>query len=284
MRGGLMLRALIVDDEPRARSHLRDLLGEIEGVELVGEASTAAEAEKLLLAVEHDLVFLDIRMPGMDGMSAAEIFVSLPKSPFVVFTTAYDEYAARAFEVGAADYLLKPISKSRLVQAVNRARDLKAGGEFVEASVEAPVTGRGAGAASHAEAAGDGAVDVAAVGTPAGAPVRRMEYVTARKDGRMVLVRIEEVAYLSVDGETVHVATGEETLVALAPSMDQLEQSLSGSDFFRAHRSFLVNLRKVAEVVPLNNRTYELVMKDRRGSRVPVSRRKAVELRDLLGF
>lgn len=269
-----MLRALIVDDEPRARSHLRDLLGEIEGVELVGEASTAAEAEKLLLAVEHDLVFLDIRMPGMDGMSAAEIFVSLPKKPFVVFTTAYDEYAARAFELGAADYLLKPVSKARLLKAVNRARELKAGGEYVD-MLEAP-------------AAVDPAADAGAAFTTsdgfAGAPGKRMEYVTARRDGRMVLVRIEEVAYLSVDGETVHVTTADETLVALAPSMDQLELSLAASDFFRSHRSYLVNLRKVAEVVPLNNRTYELVMKDRRGSRVPVSRRKAVELRDLLGF
>ncbi|MHB1343231.1 MAG: LytR/AlgR family response regulator transcription factor [Thermoleophilia bacterium] len=263
----MMLRALIVDDEPRARSHLRDLLEEIEGVELVGEASTAAEAEKLLLAVEHDLVFLDIRMPGMDGMSAAEIFISLPKSPFVVFTTAYDEYAARAFELGAADYLLKPISRSRLVKAVNRARELKAGGEVV---------------GTWAEPAGEVGAEGGAAA--AGAVGKRMEYVTARKDGRLVLVRIEEVAYLSVDGETVHVATGDENLVAMAPSMDQLEQSLCGSDFFRAHRSYLVNLRKVAEVVPLNNRTYELVMNDRRGSRVPVSRRKAVELRDLLGF
>lgn len=264
-----MLRALVVDDEPRARSHLRDLLGEIEGVELVGEASTAAEAEKLLLAVEHDLVFLDIRMPGMDGMSAAEIFVSLPTAPFVVFTTAYDEYAARAFELGAADYLLKPISRARLLKAVIRARELKAGGELVG----------GRAARSAATDTDTGFEDAGAGGSG-----KRMEYVTARKDGRMVLVRIEEIAYLSVDGETVHVATGDETLVAIAPSMDQLEQSLTGSDFFRAHRSFLVNLRKVAEVVPLNNRTYELVMKDRRGSRVPVSRRKAVELRDMLGF
>lgn len=279
----MVVRALIVDDEPRARSHLRDLLGEIEGVELVGEASTAAEAEKLLLAVEHDLVFLDIRMPGMDGMSAAEIFVSLPKSPFVVFTTAYDEYAARAFELGAADYLLKPVSKARLLRAVTRARELRAGGAVVGTSAEyaAPTPGATGTGVTASSALPAGGTDEAG---PAGRSGRSMEYVTARKEGRMVLVRIEEVVYLSVDGETVHVATGDETLVAMAPSMDQLEQSLAPSDFFRTHRSYLVNLRMVAEVVPLNNRTYELVMKDRKGSRVPVSRRKAVELRDLLGF
>ena len=106
------MRVLIVDDEAPARAHLRTLLQEVEGVELVGEASTAAEAETLLRAVEHDLVFLDIRMPGMDGIEAASLFAELPKPPFVVFTTAYEEYAAKAFELGAADYLLKPISRA----------------------------------------------------------------------------------------------------------------------------------------------------------------------------
>jgi DNA-binding LytR/AlgR family response regulator len=266
----MMLRALIVDDEPRARSHLRDLLGDIDDVELVGEASTASEAEKLLLAVEHDLVFLDIRMPGMDGMSAAEIFLSLPKKPFVVFTTAYDEYAARAFELGAADYLLKPVSKSRLQKAVNRARELKAGGEAVGALVPADE--------STESAAGDR--------EPASqpAPGRRVEYVTARDGTRMILVRPEDIAFFGVEGETIHVTTADQTLVAIAPSMDQLEQSLAGLDFFRVHRGYLVNLRRVAEVVPLTNRTYQLIMRDHRGSRVPVSRRKAVELRDVLGF
>jgi two-component system LytT family response regulator len=266
----MILRALIVDDEPRARSHLRDLLGDVEDVELVGEASTASEAEKLLLAVEHDLVFLDIRMPGMDGMSAAEIFLSLPKKPFVVFTTAYDEYAARAFELGAADYLLKPVSKARLQKAVNRARELKAGSEAVGVS-----GGEEGAVASGAEAA---------AGIAPTAPGRRVEYVTAKDGERMILVRPDDVSFFSVEGEIIRVTTADQTLVAIAPSMDQLEQTLTDLDFFRVHRGYLVNLRRVAEVVPLNNRTYELVMRDRRGSRVPVSRRKAVELRDLLGF
>lgn len=265
----MKLRALIVDDEPRARSHLRDLLGDIRDVELVGEASTASEAEKLLLAVEHDLVFVDIRMPGMDGMSAAEIFLALPKRPFVVFTTAYDEYAARAFELGAADYLLKPVSKARLQKAVNRARELKAGGELVGT---AAVTVKGE--EPSPDAPGDAASRTA----------KRLEYVTARDGARMILVRVEDIVYLSVQGETVHVNTADEELVAMAASMDQLEQSLQDLGFFRTHRGYLVNLRKVAEVVPLNNRTYELVVKDRKASKVPVSRRKAVELREVLGF
>jgi len=266
----LILRALIVDDEPRARSHLRDLLGDVDGVELVGEASTAMEAEKLLLAVEHDLVFLDIRMPGMDGISAAEIFAALPKTPFVVFTTAYEEYAARAFELGAADYLMKPIGKVRLQQAIDRARELKMGGQALSAAAQ-----------GSSDEARPIAVAVAAAVSKTAKPV---EYVTAKRGERMVPARLEDIVYLRVDGETVYVCTGDETLVAVAPSMDQLEQSLTDTGFFRAHRSYLVNLRRVAEVALLSNRTYELVMNDAQGSRVPVSRRKAVELRGLLGF
>lgn len=252
----MKIRALIVDDEAPARAHLRDLLAGFENVELVGEASNVAEAQTLLEAVEHDLVFLDIRMPGMDGIEAAELFARLPRPPFVVFTTAYEEYAAKAFELGAADYLLKPISRVRLQKAVHRAweRQLHA----------APSRPPGAG--------------------PRGRETPNLEYVTARRDHKMILVATDDIVYLSVQGETVFVHTAEEAFVALAPSLDQLEQALGGARFFRTHRSYLVNLRSIEEVVPLFNRTYELVMKDTRHSRIPVSRRRAVELRGLLGF
>ncbi len=256
----MYLRALIVDDEAPARAHLRDLLSEVQGVELVGEASNAMEAEKLLRAVEHDVVFLDIRMPGMDGVEAAEHFAQLPKSPYVIFTTAHEEYAAKAYELGAADYLLKPISRSRLLKAVNRAWELRV--------------------ASGAAAAGRPLPP----GPAKSKDGRTLEYVTARRGHKMVLVGVDDIAYLTVEGETVYVFTAADSFVALAPSLDQLEQGLAGANFFRTHRAYLVNLRYVDEVVPMFNRTYELVMKDGRKSRVPVSRRKAVELRDLLGF
>jgi two-component system response regulator LytT len=252
----MRLRALIVDDEAPARAHLRDLLGELEGVELVGEASNAMEAEALLRAVEHDLVLLDIRMPGMDGVEAAELFAELPKPPYVIFTTAYEEYAAKAFELGAADYLLKPISKGRLEKALTRAWELKAS----------------AGAARRLG------------GAPRGKESRTLEYVTARRGHKMVLVGVGDIAYLTVEGETVYAFTEGDSFVALAPSLDQLEQGLAGANFFRTHRRYLVNLKYIDEVVPMFNRTFELVMKDDRRSRVPVSRRKAVELRDRLGF
>ncbi|MCL5942569.1 MAG: LytTR family transcriptional regulator, partial [Actinobacteria bacterium] len=113
---------------------------------------------------------------------------------------------------------------------------------------------------------------------------RQFGYGTARRGHRMVLLDVEEIAFFRVEGETIHVITAGDSAVALAPSLDQLEAGLSGAWFFRAHRSYLVNLRFVDEVVPMFNRTYELVMKDARRSRVPVSRRKAVELRELLGF
>ncbi len=249
----MRLRALIVDDEAPARAHLRDLLAEFEHVELVGEASTAQEAETLLRAVEHDVVFLDIRMPGMDGIEAAAVFAELAKPPFVVFTTAYEEYAARAFDVGAADYLLKPVSRARLQKAVGRAWERRL----------------------IADAAG---------GVERAKDSRELEYVTARHGHRMILVGVGDIIFLSVQGEMVYVHTSGDAYVALAPSLDQLEQGLRSQRFFRTHRSYLVNLRQVDEVIPLFNRTFELVMRDSRHSRVPVSRRKAVELRDLVGF
>lgn len=251
------MRALIVDDEAPARAQLRTLLEELEGVELVGEAANAMEAEKLLRAMEHDLVFLDIRMPGMDGMEAAELFADLPKAPLVIFTTAYEEYAAKAFEVGAADYLLKPISRSRLEKALIRAWD---------------------------RSLADGAREEKAAMAPRAKDSRTLQYVTARRGHKMILVAVEDIAFINVEGEIVHVFTADDCYMALAPSLDQLEKGLAGANFFRAHRSYLVNLTYVAEVVPMFNRTYELVMKDARRSRVPVSRRKAVELRGLLGF
>lgn len=249
----MKLRALIVDDEAPARAHLRDLLAEFENVELVGEASTAQEAESLLRAVEHDLVFLDICMPGMDGIEAAAVFSELPKPPFLVFTTAHEEYAAKAFDLGAGDYVLKPISRARLQKAIHRAWERRMSADAHGAEV-------------------------------LGREARRLEYVTARQDHRMILVGVADIVFLSVRGETVFVHTASDAHVVLAPSLDQLEQGLVGQHFFRTHRSYLVNLRQVEEVVPLFNRTYELVMKDVRRSRVPVSRRKAVELRGLLGF
>ena len=221
-----------------------------------GKPRPPLKAETLLRAVEHDLVFLDIRMPGMDGIEAASHFAELPKPPFVVFTTAYEEYAAKAFELGAADYLLKPISRARLQKALSRAQERQLGESAARRVEEAP--------APKAD--------------------RTLKYVTARRGHKMVLVTVEDIAYLTVDGETVHVFTADESYEALASSLDQLEQGLAPANFFRAHRAYLVNLRYVHEVVPMFNRTYELVMKDARRSRVPVSRRKAVELRDLLGF
>lgn len=254
------IRTLIVDDEAPARTHLRTLLEEIEGVEVVGEASNAVEAEELLRAAEHDVVFLDIRMPGIDGMRAAEVFGGLPKPPSVVFTTAYEEYAPQAFDVDAVDYLLKPISKARLSRCIKRTVGRLSPSEGVALARE-----------------------IRAVSNTSGRQDTR-EYVTARRGNRMILISVDDIAYVQVEREKVNLFTREDSFEALVASLDELEGGLDAVSFFRTHRNYLVNLRHVAEVVPMFNRTYELVMKDVRGSRVPVSRRRAVDLRGILGF
>lgn len=254
------IRALIVDDEAPARAHLRTLLEEVEGVEIVGEASNAVEAEKLLRVAEHDVVFLDIRMPGMDGVRAAELYSGLPKPPFVVFTTAYEEYAQQAFDVDAIDYLLKPISKDRLRKCIRK------------------VVGR-----LHVSEGATYSEEIRSV-TDASGQEESREYLTARQGHRMVLIATEDIVYVQVEREEVNIFTREDRYEAMVSSLDGLERALDASSFFRTHRNYLVNLRHVSEVVPMFNRTYELVMTDAQESRVPVSRRRAVDLRAALGF
>ncbi|MBA4370478.1 MAG: DNA-binding response regulator [Coriobacteriaceae bacterium] len=125
----MTLKALIVDDEVHARSELRYLLGEAGGVEVVGEASDAVEALQLIKAIPYDVVFLDVDMPGLSGVQLAEVLATLDRQPAIVFVTAYGEHAVKAFEVAAADYLVKPVEVPRLQQAIERLTPAEPGGQ-----------------------------------------------------------------------------------------------------------------------------------------------------------
>lgn len=125
----MTLKALIVDDEVHARSELRYLLGEAGGVEVVGEASDAVEALQLIKAIPYDVVFLDVDMPGLSGVQLAEVLATLDRQPAIVFVTAYSEHAVKAFEVAAADYLVKPVEVPRLQQAIERLTPAETGGQ-----------------------------------------------------------------------------------------------------------------------------------------------------------
>lgn len=250
-------RALIVDDEAPARAELRFLLEELGQVQVVGEAANGEEALLLLRSLPYDLVLLDIRMPGGSGLEVAAALRDLPNPPRVIFTTAYPDHAVEAFDLAAADYLVKPFDAARLARALERALE-------------------------HAD---DAASPSAA--PPGGGPARRGEEpeplarVPVQRDGRTVLVDQSAIVYASAARGYSSLKLADERLLVTF-SLNELERRLRGH-FFRVHRSYLVNLDHVRELVPDFKGALVLVMNDRQRSRVEVSRRQARELRRRLG-
>lgn len=280
-------RALIVDDEAPAREELRYLLdevGELGGaaaVQVVGEATNGEEALLLLKSLDYDLVFLDIRMPGLTGLDVARELRGMARRPQIIFTTAYPDHAVDAFDLAATDYLVKPFDAERFRRAVERA--LAAAGERAapEADQEEGASSGPAGETSGASPGGTGAQDGGSRGggSQGEAPLVR---IPVQKDGRTVLVQGESIVYAAASrGYSSLKLADERVLVSF--SLNELERRLQGH-FCRVHRSYLVNLRYVRELVPDFRGTLVLVMNDRQRSRVEVSRRHARELRRRLGL
>lgn len=262
-------RALIVDDEAPAREELRYLLEEATGaddqtglVQVVGEATNGEEALVLLNSLDYDLVFLDIRMPGLTGLEVAERLRGKPNAPRVIFTTAYPDHAVEAFDLAASDYLVKPFDAGRLRRAVERALALPAGKEDDD---EAPV-----------------AEEAAATAADSGPVPRPLVRIPVQKDGRTVLVEGDAIVYAAAARGYSSLKLADDN-VLVSFSLNELERRLHGH-FYRVHRSYLVNLRYVRELAPDFRGTLVLVMNDRQRSRVEVSRRQARELRKRLGI
>lgn len=263
-------RALIVDDESPAREELRHLLAGFDDVVVVGEATTAEEAEVLITSVAYDLIFLDIRMPGMGGVALAQRLEGQAGAPAVVFTTAFADHAVEAFELGATDYLVKPFDADRLRRAVDRAL------------VDDP------GSARSSRGDGEDRAPRAREPTQREAAVR----IPVHRGDRIILVEEPRIAFAEAARGYAYL-----TLVALPPGhplagADRLLTSYTLVDlaerfseaFVRTHRSFLVNVRWVREVVPQVGGGLTLVMGDRQRSQVPVARRQVAEVRHRLGM
>jgi len=239
-----MIRVLIVDDERPARERLRTLLAAFPDLEIIGECEDGEDALQRIGDVQPDLVMLDVQMPGASGI---EVAGSLPTPrPKIIFCTAYDQYAVDAFELCAVDYLLKPVNRSRLAQAIDRARALTAD-EL------------------------DGNID-RALRRPRMGKVRFL----ARQGGRCVVIPQKEVTYLSSKGGLTKLYTADRHYV-MDPTLNDFERRLDPSLFFRVSRTALVNLDWVAAVDTLAGGFGEVAIKD--GTRLEVSRRR---LRDLL--
>lgn len=269
-------RALIVDDEAPARAELRYLLEELGQVQVVGEAANGEEALLLLRSLPYDLVLLDIRMPGGSGLEVAAALRELPHPPKVIFTTAYPDHAVEAFDLAAADYLVKPFDSARLSRALERAlahtgSEDTQGGSLVG-------TGDLAAGGPGTTAANGGAAGRRADEQGQPEPLAR---VPVQRDGRTVLVDQSAIVYASAARGYSYLKLADERLLVTF-SLNELERRLRGH-FFRSHRSYLVNLNHVRELVPDFKGALVLVMNDRQRSQVEVSRRQARELRRRLG-
>jgi DNA-binding LytR/AlgR family response regulator len=256
--------ALIVDDEAPARAELRHRLAAYPDVEVVGEAADAREAGALLSALDYDVVFLDIQMPGVSGLDLARRLAEPPADggeagarPAVVFTTAYDEYAVEAFSARALHYLLKPIDEGRLAEVIRRLRELRA-----------------------APARPEGEAPASSEGRPEPEPLR---WAIAFQNGNTLPVDVREVCFFSAEGDTVHLHTANDSLPTRY-TLQNLEKQLPPGVFLRCHRSYLVNLAAVREIVPFYNGTFVLRIKDRGHTRIPVSRGRVAALRQMFGL
>ncbi len=242
------MRAVLVDDEPLARARMRALLDDsARSIEIVGEASSGREAIPMLHELRPDVVFLDVQMPVLDGFDVLDLLA--PPRPHVVFVTAYDEYALKAFDVHAVGYLTKPVRMERLVQTLDRVRLLVAAG------------------------APDEGVD-ALVAERSGEPLRRLTF----KAGRTLrVVDVADVAYFEAREKMVFARLdGRDFPVDF--TIQELEERLPSDGFVRVHRAFVVNASQMRELTPWFGGTHRLRLSD--GSEVPVSRRRVRALEE----
>jgi two-component system LytT family response regulator len=253
------LRLVIADDERPARSFLAAMLRGFEDVALVGEAENGAEAVEVIERTKPDLALLDLQMPEVDGLGVIRL---LKKNciPLVAFVTAYDEYATRAFELNAVDYLLKPVEHSRLRETINRAQERLERAELREEA-----------AARLTAAAEDYRT---AVYTPF------LERIPARHLDEIVIVPVKEVASIVADGELLHLTTARNETYTISYRLKDLEARLNPSHFVRLGRGALANVEMMRRVSPMPGGTYVVTMSN--GQQLNVSRSQGRILRDQL--
>ena len=237
-------RAIVVDDEPLARDELRFMLGQCEDIEVVGEARNAPEAQDLCETEQPDVAFVDLRMPGPDGVALAETLMANHPDLKVVIVSAHDEGALRAFEARVADYLLKPVRLERLRQAVERVRST---------SLMA--------ARTH----------------------EKLERIAVRRKDAYVVLELSDVVYFEVRDELVWAVTKHDRF-AIDKTLANLEGELDPDSFFRSHRGFIVRYDRIRAIEPTGAGTFQLLLDHPEEPKVPLARERAKKLRERIPF
>ncbi len=254
----LTISTVIVDDEQLAREELAYLLKSHPEIEVVAQGHNGLEAVNLIKEYEPDLLFLDVQMPGLDGFGVIKKLIDKKvKLPHIIFATAYDQYAVQAFEVNAVDYLLKPFDKTRLARAVQRARRLVESEEAPAQRLEALLQNVQSRQPQHTK-------------------------LLIKAQNRLFLVDSSAMIYATIEDGLITVVTQNIEGISNYRTIEDLQASLAPATFWRVHRSYLVNINKIKEVVPWFKSSYMLKMDDRKQTEVPVSRSQTRRLRELL--
>ena len=259
----MSLSAVIVDDEQLARDELAYLLKNIGDVDVVAQGKNGVEAVSLIREHNPDLLFLDVQMPGLDGFGVIKKLLDKKVPlPQIVFATAFDQYAVKAFEVNAVDYLLKPFDQSRVAQSVEKAR-----------------------AKLEMNGASSDRIETLVRMLESQRP--QASKILLKAAGRLFLVNQKDICFASIEDGIITVVTsgtsgmeGQSNCRTLEELMDSLEPAL----FWRTHRSYLVNINRIKEVVPWFKSSYQLRMDDKKQTEIPVSRAQTKRLRELFGL
>jgi two-component system, LytTR family, response regulator LytT len=255
------LTALIVDDEQPARDELAFLLRGFPEIEVIGQGKNGVEAVNLIRDLNPQLVFLDVQMPGLDGLGVIQkLLEKKVRLPLFIFVTAYDNYAVQAFEVSAVDYLLKPVSPSRLEKALARVRKI-----------------------TEKTAPTDQKIDKL-VEMLERRPLPQKNKLVVKAGGRLYLLDSDEVVYASIEDGVISIVTRELEGQSNFRTVEELQNTLDPKVFWRVHRSYLINVNRIKEVIPWFKSSYQLKMDDRKRTEIPVSRAQTRKLRELLNL
>jgi two-component system, LytTR family, response regulator LytT len=293
----MSITALIIDDEQLAREELEYLLREEEDIDVLAQGRNGIEAVELIQSHNPDVVFLDVQMPGLDGFAVLKRLIELQKGrdaaplPQIVFATAYDQYAVRAFDVNAIDYLLKPFDHERVMQALDRVR--KNVHDAPPREIHA-VAGEDHNGHDTARSEETGTRDT---GTRIEALLKLMEQqqagakptsphlhsgkIVLQAQSRLLLIDQKDICFAAIDEGTITVATPTLEGQSKCRTLEELLDLLDPAIFWRAHRSYVVNINHIREVVPWFKSSYQLRMADKKQTEIPVSRAQTRRLREL---